>query len=200
MAHPDSEQMARELARINRTLRTLSDGNRTLLRASSEQELLEQMCRVLVETGGYRMALVAYAEHNEQKSILWRVGVGADIARLAERGFSWGDNDMGHTAAGTAIRSGQPVVGRHLLTDPAYAGPAYTMFREHATLNQFASVTAFPLCVDGEVLGSLVMGAAEADAFDEEEVKLLSSLADDLAYGIATRRKPPLHASPSTIP
>ncbi|MGV8711584.1 MAG: diguanylate cyclase domain-containing protein [Nitrosomonas sp.] len=32
------------------------------------------------------------------------------------------------------------------------------------------------------------MGAIEPDAFDEEEVKLLSELADDLAYGITNLR------------
>lgn len=186
---PASAHMARELARINRILRTLSAGNRTLLRASNEHELLEEMCRVLVDSGGYRMAVVAYAGHDEQKRIDWKVAVGMEeTARLVELNFTWADTELGHTAAGTAIRTGQPVVGRHLLTDPAYASPAYAIFREQAILNRWASVTAFPLRVEGEVLGALVMGAAEADAFDEEEVKLLNNLADDLAYGIATLR------------
>jgi diguanylate cyclase (GGDEF)-like protein len=187
-AAPPCGQMAREVARVNRTLLTLSAGNRTLLRAASEQELLEQMCQVLVGTGGYRMAMVAYAVHDEQKSIDWKVGIGADTARLAQLGYGWADTELGRTAAGTAIRTGQPVVGRNLLTDPAYAGPAYAFLREQATQNVFASVTAFPLSVEGQVLGSLVMGSAEPDAFDEEEVKLLASLADDLAYGIANLR------------
>jgi diguanylate cyclase (GGDEF)-like protein len=185
---PPCGQLAREVERINRTLRTLGAGTRTLLRASNEQELLEQMCRVLVDSGGHRMALVAYAVHDEAKSIDWKVAVGVEVAHLAAYHFSWADTELGGTAAGTAIRTGKPVVGRRLLTDPAYAGPAYAELREQAILNRYASVTAFPLCVEGQVLGSLVLGSGDPDAFDEEEVKLLGSLADDLAYGIANLR------------
>jgi GAF domain-containing protein len=60
--------------------------------------------------------------------------------------------------------------------------------REQAVQEGFASGTAFPLRIDGEVFGALVMAAAAPDAFDEEEVRLLGKLAADLAYGIANLR------------
>ena len=177
-----------ELVRASRALRTLSAGNRTLLRASDEQALLHAMCRVIVETGGYHSASVAYAEHDEQKSIHWMACVGIDSAFLEALQFTWAETEFGHTATGTAIRSGEPVVGRNLFTDPSYAGPAYAPLRDSAIRNGYSAATAFPLRVEGEVLGALVMAAAEADAFDAREVKLLQELADDLAYGIANLR------------
>jgi diguanylate cyclase (GGDEF)-like protein len=188
-----TEQMARELARVDRALRTLSAGNRALLRASTEQELLEQMCRIIVETGGYRMACVAYAEHDEQKSIRWLAGVGLDMSMLTPERYTWADTELGRTAVGTAIRTGAPVVGRHILTDPAYDAPAYAAIRKHALKQGYASATALPLRLDGQILGGLVMGAVEPDAFTAEEVKLLSELADDLAYGIANLRTAAQH-------
>lgn len=195
-----TEEMARELARTERALRTLSAGNRTLLRASNEQELLEQMCRIIVETGGYRMAVVAFAEHDERKSIRWMAGVGVNISLLEPYQFSWADTELGRTAVGTAIRTGRPVVGRHILTDPIYANSIYAHFRQLAIEHQYAAATAFPLLADGQVRGSLVMGAAEPDAFDAEEVKLLSQLADDLAYGIVNLRTRMQHqAAQATI-
>ena len=42
-----------KLESVSRALRTLSAGNRTLLRASDEQELLREMCKVIIEQGGY---------------------------------------------------------------------------------------------------------------------------------------------------
>ena len=181
-----NEQVAKELERVNRALRTLSAGNRTLLRASDEQELLHDMCQVIVEKGGYRLACVGYAEHDEQKSVRWMACVGTDTEYLETLHATWADKNWGRTATGTAIRTGKPSVGRNLLTDPAYAN--FPRVHEDAVKRGYASITAFPLCVEGEVLGALVMGAAESDAFDEEEVKLLSELADDLAYGIANLR------------
>src|SRR4051794_40976474 len=64
-----------ELARVNRTLRTVSAGNRTLLRATDEMELLNAMCQVVVDTGGYKMALVGYAINDPDKSIRHLAGV-----------------------------------------------------------------------------------------------------------------------------
>ena len=121
-----------ELARVNRALRTLSAGNRTLLRASDEQELLQAMCRVIVETGGYRLAYVAYAVNDERKSLRLVANVGGNAETFDAANFTWDDSELGQTASATAIRTGQPVVGRRLFSDPAYAGPAYATLRANA--------------------------------------------------------------------
>jgi diguanylate cyclase (GGDEF)-like protein len=198
-AAPACDQTARELARVHRALRTLSAGNRTLLRASDEQELLHEMCRVIVETGGYRVACVGYAEHDERKSVRWMAAIGTETAILDTFNFTWSDTEEGYGVTGTAIRTGGPVVGRRL-TDSAYAGPTSDRLREHARRTGFSSATALPLRVDGEIIGALFMGAAEPDAFDEAEVTLLSELADDLAYGISNLRTREQHrAAQATI-
>lgn len=189
----EAPELAKELARVYRALQTLSAGSRTLLRASDEQDLLTEMWRVIVETGGYRMAGVAYAEHDEAKSIRWMAGNGIEMSLMETRNFTWADTEFGRTATANAIRTNHPVVGRHLHTDPAYDGPAYASVRETALQRGYAAVTAFPLRVESEVLGALIIGAAEANAFDEREVELLSKLADDLAYGVANLRIRALH-------
>jgi diguanylate cyclase (GGDEF)-like protein len=181
-------QVVSELARIARTLATLSAGNRTLLRAGDEQQLLQEMCRVIVETGGYRLASVAYAEHDDRRSIRWMAGVGTDLALFEKYNFTWNDGKLGGTVAAAAIRTRSAIVDRRLLTDPAYSGPEYDELRQLAVCMGVASVTAFPLIVEGEVLGSLIMASADPEAFDDAEVKLLSELADDLAYGISNLR------------
>ena len=194
------DAVARELARTNRALRTLSAGNRTLLRAAGEAELLNDMCRVIVELGGYCLAAVGYAEHDEDKGIRWMAGVGVDIGFLQAQRFTWGERGTGRGAVATAIRTGQPSVARNLLTDPGYAVPEFARLRAHALAHHYASATAFPLYLDGAVLGALVMTAAEPDAFDEAEVGLLQEMADDLAYGIASLRTREQHrAAQATI-
>ncbi|MBK9131866.1 MAG: HAMP domain-containing protein [Gammaproteobacteria bacterium] len=51
------DDMASELQKVHRALRTLSAGNRALVRATDEQMLLDQMCRTIVEAGGYPLCL-----------------------------------------------------------------------------------------------------------------------------------------------
>lgn len=166
-----------------RALRTISAGNRTLLRATSEPELLQQMCAVIVESGGYRVASVVYAEHDEHRTLALMACVGADPAFLGALPLSWGDTASGQWAVGTAIRTGKPSVGRQPLSEPAYAS-----VREDARTAGYAACTAFPLRVDEQIIGALSIFAAEPDAFDEREVRLLGELAEDLSYGIANLR------------
>ncbi|RJG11602.1 putative bifunctional diguanylate cyclase/phosphodiesterase [Massilia cavernae] len=189
-----------ELARLNRTLKTLSAGTRTLLRASDESELLHEMCRVIVKTGGYRLASVAYAEHDEHKLVRWMASIGIALDVLESFHFTWADAELGQGTTATAIRTGQPIVGRNPSTDPCYSGEAYAGVRQSAVELGYAALTAFPLKLGHNVLGALVIGSTDPDAFDEAEVKLLQELADDLAYGISNARTRAQHlAAEATI-
>jgi diguanylate cyclase (GGDEF)-like protein len=165
---------------------TLSAGNRTLLRAQDELELLHDMCRVIVETGGYRLAFVGYAEQDDQKTIRWIASFGKEKEFIETLHFTWADTELGRTATGTAIRTGERSVARNILTEPAFEN--YPSLQQNAIEKGYASVSAFPLHVDGQVIGALVMTAIEPGAFDEAEIKLLNELADDLAYGIENLR------------
>jgi diguanylate cyclase (GGDEF)-like protein len=187
------------MGRVHRALRTLGACNRTLLRASDEKQLLRNMCQVIVSVGGYRLASVAYAQHDEEKSLRWMASVGAELDVLKPVPFSWGEAKFGGNAVATAIRSGLPCIARNVFTDAAYADPAYAPLREHARKHGYSAATAFPLVVDGEMLGGLTVAAPEPDAFDDSEMALLAELADDLAYGIANLRTRARHQEAQDI-
>ena len=138
-----NEQLLTIIERVTCALRTLSAGNHTLLHASDEQQLLYDMCKVIVEKGGYRMAGVAYAEHDKDKSFHWMASIGIDKEFLEALYYTWADTEMGRSATATAIRTGEPCVGRSILTDPVYATPAYAPLRENAVKFGYAAVTAF---------------------------------------------------------
>jgi diguanylate cyclase (GGDEF)-like protein len=146
------------------------------------------MCEVIVGTGRYHVAAVGYAEHDERKSIRWMAAVGLDIAFLESMQFTWADTVQGGTVTGTAVRTGKPFVARNGLTSPAYANPPLSLMRDRALQVGSSAGSSFPLRIDGTVIGALSINALDPEAFDEEEVKLLAELADDLAYGIATLR------------
>lgn len=171
------------LGGIHRALHTLSAGNRTLLRASCEETLLRDMCRVIVEQGGYLVAWVGYVQHDEHKSIRPMACVGVEPEVLEATHLTWADSGLGLGPTGTALRTGRPVIGRNILTDPALV-----QWRDDATRQGHGAISVFPLHIDGEMLGNLSITASDPDAFDEAEVRLLAELADDLAYGIANLR------------
>jgi diguanylate cyclase (GGDEF)-like protein len=170
--------------RIERALRTLSAANRTLLRESDEPQLLEAMCRVIVDTGGYPIAWIGYAEQDADKTIRPAAYAGYEGDPAQAPQFTWAEGERGDTTTGIAIRSGNPCLGRHLLTDPQVP----PMWREEARARGFAAVSAYPIRVDGSVIGALTIYSRDTDAFDEAENALLEELADDLGYGIAALR------------
>ncbi|HTY98550.1 MAG TPA: response regulator [Rhodocyclaceae bacterium] len=170
--------------RANRALSVLSAGNHTMLRATDEQALLQDMCLAVVERGGYRMAWVGYAMDDAERSVKPMAGCGVDAGYLAAANISWADAERGRGPTGSAIRERRIVVNRNFLTDPKLAP-----WREAALKHGYASSIALPLQLNGaHSLGALTIYSAEADAFDDAEIALLAESAADLAFGIGRLR------------
>jgi PAS domain S-box-containing protein/putative nucleotidyltransferase with HDIG domain len=180
----DPEGEAREhgstgeiLRRIRRAMGLLRAGNEAMLRAESEHEYLHEMCRIIVETGGYRMAWVGLAVEGEEKNVLPAAHAGFEDGYLESVDITWDDTERGRGPTGTAIRTRRPVINKNVLTDPAFAP-----WREEAEKRGYASSIALPMVAGGEIFGALNIYAAEPDAFDEEEAHLLEELGRDMAH------------------
>ena len=72
---------------------------------------------------------------------------------------------------------------RNMLTDPAFAP-----WREQAIKRGYASSIVLPLMEEGKAFGAINIYSKDPDPFSDDEVKLLTELADDLAHGITTLR------------
>lgn len=171
------------LSRANRALRVLRACNEVLVRTTEEKRLLDEVCRILVELGGYRLAWVGEALEDEEKTVRPLAWAGCEEGYLRAVRISWGENEWGSGPTGRAVRSGEPVICRDIPNDPLYAP-----WREEALQRGYRSSIALPLRSGGRVLGALNLYAAEVRAFDLEEVQFLMHLADDLAYGLAALR------------
>ena len=171
------------LRRADRAFRTLSECNQAIVRQAEEMELLRQTCRIVVEDGGYRMAWVGFAENDDNKTVRPVAHAGYDDGYLDKACITWADVETGRGPTGTAIRTGEISISKDALTNPAFAP-----WRLEAAKRGFASSIALPLIVDGQAVGALTIYAPEPDAFDEREVSFLSTLAENLAYGIASIR------------
>jgi PAS domain S-box-containing protein len=179
----DDRRVEEEFRHLNRALKARTECSRVLVRATHELTFLEQICRILVDQGGYRLAWVGYPEHDEAKTVRLVAQAGAGTERLETLNVTWADNERGRGPAGTCIRTRQVVVARDIATDPTMAP-----WREETARHRFASVATLPLLHDGELLGTLVVYASKPDSFDQAELGLLTGLAEDLAFGIATLR------------
>ena len=176
-------QAEANLRPTERALRTLSDCNQALVRATNEPALLREICRVMVESGGYQLACVGFAENDAQKTVRIAAHAGHDEGYLAQAQISWADTERGRGPTGTCLRTGQITICNDTHTDPNFAP-----WRAQARQRGFAALIVLPLRNGKITFGALMLYAAEGDAFHAAEVKLLTELADDLAYGIHSLR------------
>jgi signal transduction histidine kinase len=173
-----------ELGRLNRELRAISDCNEAMIRATDEQELLNEICRIVCEKAGYRMACVVYAENDQAKSVRPVAWAGVDAGYLEAARVVWADTDRGRGPVGTSIRTGETAFSQDFATDPSLAP-----WREKALERGFRSSIAMPLKNEsGTVFGAFSVHSAEPYAFPPEEIRLLEELASDLAFGITVLR------------
>ena len=171
------------LVRFNRDLRTISLCNQILVREPSEEALLREVCRIIVEVGGHRAAWVGLVSEGTDRSLLPAAVVGCDPERVDRHVADLADPAWERCPIVTAIRTGAVQV-----VPDIRGGPPRCPWHDEAVRLGFRASIALPLTQDERPFGALTIYSAHRDAFDAEDVKLLSELADDLAYGIRAIR------------
>jgi PAS domain S-box-containing protein len=168
------------LSRINRSLRLLSEGNRVLVKADDPQELLDEICRIIVETGGYRAAWAGRAEDSQGKPVVPVAHAGFDPDHLKQLNVTWEDTETGRCPMGKAIRNGQTCVLQDVEADPDFSP-----WREKTLSSECRATVATPVKTGQQVWGALGIYADHKNAFSQAEIQILEEMASDLAYGLA---------------
>ena len=135
---------------LSRALTTLSRSNRLLIHATDEKSLVEDICRVITESGKYVLAWVGYLDSDEPRHVQV-VAASGQVDYLDELPLSWGDDELGHGPAGTAIRSGSVKVIKDVRRSKRCAP-----WRDRLEAFGVRAASVFPLSVGGETtIGAL---------------------------------------------
>ncbi|MGD9956125.1 MAG: HD domain-containing phosphohydrolase [Candidatus Nanopelagicales bacterium] len=161
-----------------RALSTLSRGNGVLVRARDEQELLDEMCRTVVEAGSYALAWYGRAVRDERCTVQPVARAGDLAGYVDEVTITWDDSRTGRGPTGTAIRTGTTQAKQSFDDDD------YEPWRDVAERRGFRSSISLPVVVNGKVDGALMVYAYDQHAFDDQSRGLLEDLAADVGYGI----------------
>lgn len=182
-AETTHRERERELVRVNRALSTFTRATEALIHATDEQQLLNDICRIMVEVGGYMFAWVGYVQHDDERSV-WPVArFGNDGGYIAKARISWDEHSpRGRGPTGVAIRTGKVQV--------AYVDETsnFAPWRETAQASGFQASLSLPLYVENRVIGVLHLYTADSGAYDQDELHLMENLARNVAYGIGMQR------------
>ena len=171
-------QTERARKREARGYMVLSECLEAVICVKDENSLLEEICRIAVDTGEYPFAWIGYAEEDENRTVRPLAQAGQENGYLDGNRISWADDEYGQGPTGRAIRTGTIQFSKNIPEDPYFA-----QWRSSALQRGFRASAAVPLRVRGQVIGAFNLYSSE-NVFDDDEGKLLTKLADNLSFGI----------------
>lgn len=167
------------LRKATRALKVLVECNHAILKAKREEDLLDDLCWIIVEVGGYAMAWFGFAQKKEKKKILPVPKKGFEYSNLNLASIMWADPDFDYSPSDRPL----PSDGLNNM-EKAVPERGYLPSRAEEIRRRCASYIALPLVSKDQDFGALHVYAKESGAFDEEEIGLLTELANSVAYGI----------------
>lgn len=179
---------SQKLEEYKRALLVLSEGNRILVHAESEENLVNNICQMIVKEGGFVGTWIGYPVYDRRKSIKVVTQYGLNNVDVSKYKLTWDKKDKSTFPARYAIITRLTQVKKYIKGNPDTKD-----FQDFSKRAGFKSLVSLPLKNGAGLIGALTIFSKKPDAFHKEEIKLLEELASDLAYGINALRTKKAH-------
>ncbi len=164
------------IGQLNRLYSVLVHTSETTMRTRETSVLFREVCRIIVEEGGFQMAWLGLVDPDTG---LVTPRAGCPRQEVNRIRVSTSLETEGRGPIGSAVRENRHVVCNDVAGDPSMAPSS-----ERNPRPSFRSLAAFPVVSHGRPVGALAIYAAEANFFDLENVALLDELAADLSFAL----------------
>lgn len=179
----EQDDARHKLVGVVGSLRTLNACDRVVVRSTTEQELLNALCRAIVHEGDYSLAWTGFSagQNDERVEIRACAGTAADAVMNVE--LDWG----GKLAAAGMV--GRTIGGQEtqVVVDTSNE-PALPHLQEWAQEHGLAAVITLPLTTETGPPGCLAIYSNKPGQFGREERQLLERLAGNLVFGLNALR------------
>ncbi len=173
-----------KIKRLNRIYAVLSGINTTIVRVRDEGELFREACRIAVEHGRFIFAWIGGFDA-DTRLVTPAAQAGRDDGYLEQINLSAREDAPGGCAlTAQALAEKKPVICNDIASDERMAA-----WSAEALSRGYRSVTVFPLLIEAQPAGVFALYAAEPDAFDEEEMRLLIEMAGDISFAMEHLKK-----------
>jgi len=167
---------------LERAQASMSAANSALLHASTEIDLFNRLCRVVVDDDVYRLAWIGVTDPDRP--------LGVRMVAFANHSSVY--IDALEMLAGVDIYRGPIVLALeshklHVVQDVTTV-PGASTWKRLALEQGYRSLIALPLFVGKTDYGVLAIYSQRANVFTPDAIAVLADLADELSYGIKTLR------------
>ncbi|MGA2105904.1 MAG: response regulator [Methanoregula sp.] len=161
---------------LNRLYMVLSATKRAIARIHTKKELLNEICRIVVDHGGFKMAWAGLL--NAENHLIEPIAASGHIdSYLDTISISIDDTPLGGGSTGTAFRERTSNVCNDIENDPKMAP-----WRKGALERGYRSLAAFPFALDTGNAGVITFYASEPGFFNDQILRLLDKLAEDISF------------------
>lgn len=176
----ESQKAESRILFLDKVLRSLTEINHLITRVKDKEELLQSACDILTSVHEYRMVWIGFIEEEHQK-VIPVAQSGFEEGYLDSIEITWDEAPTGKGPTGTAIKTGKPSIMRDIRNDSAFEP-----WRQPALERGYQSSAAIPLIADDYTYGALCIYSSKRDAFGDEEMELLTQIAEDIAYALSS--------------
>jgi len=177
-------QHTAELQKSNRALRMISRTNKILVRAADQSSLLQAVCEVMIEIGGFSFCWLAYPQTDDNSRFKTAAFSAADSRAHAPlvQATETVDGVLSWPCALAAAQNAAPVVVRNIADENSAGVNHYAAVRQ-AGLSCCASL---PLIYNRRMYAVLTVLSDDAEMFEESQIEQLKELCEDIAFGMHT--------------
>jgi PAS domain S-box-containing protein len=176
----EHHRAAEKIHALNRLYSVLSATNKAIFGIQTRDEFFLEICRILVVTGGFRMAWIGLADR-VQKTIRPVASAGHVDGYLDTINISTEDVPEGQGPTGTAFREGKYFWSNDITRDPRMEP-----WRENALKRGYLANAAFSFALGTKNAGTLSLYAPVTGFFDAPIIDLLEELAVDISFYLKT--------------
>ncbi|MHB8905536.1 MAG: PAS domain S-box protein [Melioribacteraceae bacterium] len=169
---------AERIQKLNRIYAVLSNINQVIVRVHDIDRLFNEICRIAVEDGKFRMVWIGMV-NTDSKKVEVAASAGFTSDYLAKINIDLNDEKRSQGPTGRTIISGS-----HFISNDIEHDESMIPWRDDAKKHGYKSSASFPIKVFGKVHGVFNMYSSEAGFFDEDEIKLLDELAMDISFAL----------------
>lgn len=179
------------LTRINRLYSMITAINEAIIHATSEEILYDDVCRIAVDEGGFKMSWIGLVDDGDQ-TVNPVAMAGAVEGYLDKIKISVRDIPEGRGPTGTSIRENRTLTSSNIDDDLTMAP-----WCAEALKRGYHASGAFPIRAGDSAIGALMVYDSKPGVFMEEEIALLEEITADISFALEkiTQEKDLEHAA-----
>ncbi|MCD6578511.1 GAF domain-containing protein, partial [bacterium] len=179
----EKKQLELEQIKLTQQIKVLSEVNQAIIRIKTRRELLERICQIAVEIGGFCMSWIGFLDEKTNK-VIPEAYYGKTLDYLENLNIDLNDEKKGNGPTGIAIKTGE-----HYIVNDFEQDKNMTPWRQAGRKMCFKSSAAFPITVFGKTIGTINLYSSKINYFSENTIKIKDEMAGDVSFALENMEK-----------